>query len=70
MLRRDEIARVPEIREREKLPVGCNLDPGKDEQREMQIRVAGTGQMASAAMAAHAFTIIVWIPPQNKASPP
>jgi TPR repeat protein len=59
-------APAPEIREREKLPVGFNLDPGKDEQREMQIRVAGTGQMESAAVSGDAFTVIVWIPPQPK----
>jgi TPR repeat protein len=63
---REFLARAPAIPEQQKLPVGFNLDPGKDEQREMQIRVAGTGQMESAMMSADAFTIIVWIPPQQK----
>jgi hypothetical protein len=30
----------------------------------MQIRVAGTGQAASASMAADAFVVIFWILPQ------
>lgn len=64
-------APAPEVRAREKLPAGFNLDPGKDEQREMQIRVAGTAQAASAAMAADAYQVIFWIPPQpNKANRP
>ncbi len=63
---REFFARAPETREREKLPVGFNLDPGKDEQREMQVRVASTGQAASASMAADAFQVIFWIPPQPK----
>jgi TPR repeat protein len=64
-------APAPAVREQVKLPVGFNFDPGKDEQREMQIRVAGTGQMASATNSADAFTVIVWIPPQpNKANRP
>jgi TPR repeat protein len=63
---REFFARAPEIRAPEKLPVGFNLDPGKDEQREIQIRVAGTAQAASASMSADAFQIIFWIPPQQK----
>ena len=63
---REFFARAPAIPERQKLPVGFNLDPGKDEQREIQIRVAGTAQAASAAMAADAYQIIFWIPPQPK----
>ena len=62
---REFFARAPEVRASEKLPVGFNLDPGKDEQREMQIRVAGTAQAASASMAADAFQVIFWIPPQK-----
>lgn len=63
---REFFARAPEIREAPKLPVGFNLDSGKDEQRETQIRVAGTGQAASAAQAADAFEVIFWIPPQQR----
>lgn len=54
---REFFTRAPEIREWQKLPVGFNLDPGKDEQREIQIRVAGTAQAASASMAADAYQI-------------
>jgi len=61
---REFFARPPEIRAAPQFPVGFNLDPGKDEQREMQIRVAGTAQAASAAMAADSFEVIFWIPPQ------
>lgn len=68
---REFFARAPETREWQKLPVGFNLDPGKDEQREIQIRVAGTGQAESASMAADAFEVTFWIPPQPKrGSPP
>ena len=63
---REFLAQAPGIRAAEKLPVGFNLDAGKDEQREMQIRAAGTGQAASAAMAADAFEVIFWIPPPQK----
>ena len=63
---REFLAHAPAIREREKLPVGFNLDPGRDEQREIQIRVANAGQAASAAIAADAFQVIFWIPPQQK----
>lgn len=63
---REFFAQTPGIRAAEKLSVGFNLDSGKDEQREMQIRSAGTGQAASAAMAADAFEVIFWIPPQPK----
>jgi TPR repeat protein len=63
---RELFARGPEIRAAEKLPVGFNLDPGKDEQRERRIRVAGTAQAASASMAADAFEVIFWIPPRTK----
>ena len=62
---REFFTRAPEIPAAPKLPVGFNLDPGKDEQREMQIRVAGTGQVASAAMATGTFEVIFWIPPQQ-----
>ena len=61
---REFFARPPEIRAAPQFPVGFNLDPGKDEQREMQIRVAGTAQASSAAMAADSFEVIFWIPPQ------
>ena len=67
---REFIARAPAIREAQKLPVGFNLDPGKDEQRELQIRVAGTTQFESATMAADAFQIILWIPPQVQGKKP
>ncbi len=63
---REFLAQAPGIREAPRLPLGFNLDPGKDEQREMQIRAAGTGQAASAAMAADAFEVIFWIPPTQK----
>ena len=63
---REFFARAPEMRAPPKLPTGFNLDPGKDEQREIQIRVAGTGQMASAAMAADAFQVILWFPPPQQ----
>ncbi len=37
----------------------------------MQIRVVGTGQVASAAVAGDALTVIMWIPPQpDRASRP
>jgi len=68
---REFFGRAPGVRAAPKLPVGFNLDPGKDEQREMQIRVAGTAQASSAAMAADAFEVIFWIPPQqNRGSQP
>jgi hypothetical protein len=57
-------ARALETRAPASLPTGFNLDPGKDQQREMQIRVVGTGQVASAAVAGDALTVIMWIPPQ------
>jgi TPR repeat protein len=63
---REFFARGPEFRERPKWPVGFDLDPGKDDQREIQIRVANSGSVESAAMAADAFQIILWIPPQPK----
>lgn len=60
---REFFARQPEIRSAPKLPAGFNLDPGRDEQREMQIRVASTGVVAAAAMAADAYQVILWFPP-------
>jgi hypothetical protein len=63
---REFFARAPEIPAAQKPPLGFNLDPGKDEQREIQIRVAGNAQAASASMSADAYQIIFWIPPQPK----
>jgi TPR repeat protein len=63
---REFFAPVPPIREAPKLPVGFNLDAGKDEQREIQIRSAGTGVAASNAQSADAWDVIFWIPPQPK----
>jgi hypothetical protein len=64
---REFFAQVPPMREAPKLPVGFNLDAGKDEQREIQIRSAGTGVAASNAQAADAWEVIFWIPPKPKA---
>jgi hypothetical protein len=45
-----------------KPPTGFNLDAGNDEQRERQIRVAGTGQALAAAVPADELMVIVYIP--------
>lgn len=63
---REYLGRPPVYTPAPKYPAGYDLDPGKDERREMQLRVMGTARAAANAVSADAFTVILWIPPRQK----
>ena len=49
-------------------PTGLVLDPGKDEQRAIRLRISGVAQAQAAMVAGDAFEVIFWVPPAKPAN--